>query len=1117
MMLKARLTWLSPVILSSMAAMLATTAGCDSGGAGPGRTPGQTEFESEDPSSNGRNETAGPGAATGDSAGGKANPPASPGAPGGRNAAVEEADIYRVDGNRFYYFSTYRGFLVYDIADAKNPRQLSRLPVYGYPVEMFVQGHTVYALLRDVLYLTDTAGQVRFERHNVSQLVSIDVTDPANPQLLQTVDIVGQLREGVSRKIEDTIYVVSYVPQGYYWGWRYELADPQKEQAWVYSFNAADPKNLVQVQKLEIFEGGSVNDVDPVSGAQVSRYFSDVTIAATSNALMVVENWYISSWTPGTAKGTGEYTCGTYSGDQRAVVSLIDVSDPTGAIRLHSRFQTRGMLGDQFKQTYVYDDATATGTYYGMFARQAWQSSNCSGESFTQNVLESWDVTNGAAPQKLASLKFGKPNETVRGSAFDLSRKAAFAVTAQSIDPLYVFDLTNRAAPTIKSQIDGLSGDMTLFRLVEGNKYLLAIGRDASETCSGFQGNETRRGIGVAVSIIDVRDLAAIKLVQRQCVAVDGDWVSSEVTWNLDQAHKMIGMQSDGTTNVITVPVSYSKRVDGNTWNDWWYSYETAVGIMAWDVSAYEQAGPSAAPAPAVIKNYGTFTHPNGEVRRSTVFPHATTGRRTMVNLSDTHISIADLQDLATPMLQSIIEVAPYISQVHTLGDATVVEQVTDYRNGSPYGGLTEFRIKAAGTNLESTPVIASFKVGQVQAAMPFGTDKLLVFRMDQPDKAASAQPSDPVTRVLVFDLAVPAAPRLVGSAVVPGYFYPYLPFVCGADIGYWYWWGQGTGWVKTASALVQLRGTWDNATQTSGNELVTIDLADPTHPAVSEMPLPPRKDGYYYSLVGDAVDPSGFYVTYADSVGQRVDNGYTFFRMRHYAERYHQGGGAWQGEGGINLPGQLARAWSPAPGTKALLTTDTVNYTTKDTQGILSWRFDTRLNLLRVITSSGGKPAAELMASRQFQDKYVSDFVTEGSTLFVNVGTGSWYGYGPTGGGGVVVADVAPVRRSALVAASADDASDRLMIFDVSRLAFDVLYDQPTGTNGAQLMGTYHHQLFVNLQGDGLFAVDVTDPAHPVPRDFLRTLGWGTNVAFVGNDAYVASGYFGTYHMTLD
>ena len=40
---------------------------------------------------------------------------------------------------------------------------------------------------------------------------------------------------------------------------------------------------------------------------------------------------------------------------------------------------------------------------------------------------------------------------------------------------------------------------------------------------------------------------------------IDGHaaWVNSAVTWNLDQAHKMLGMLSDGQVNVITVPVSY--------------------------------------------------------------------------------------------------------------------------------------------------------------------------------------------------------------------------------------------------------------------------------------------------------------------------------------------------------------------------------------------------------------------------------------------------------------------------------------------------------------------------------------------------------------------------------
>jgi hypothetical protein len=446
----------------------AAMAGCDSDPGGSiTRDPGQTDFETDVPGGSNFGAARDNAAPTVSGGTGPASNTATP--PSGRTGPVEEADIYRIDQNRLFYLNTYRGFLIFDVNDPKNPKPISRLPVYGYPIEMFVQGNTVYALLRDVLYMTETAGKVQFQRHNVSQLVAIDISDIAHPTILQTVDIVGELREGVSRKIENTIYVVSYIPQAYYWGWRYDLpTDPQKEQAWVYSFNVADPQNLQLVQKLKIFEGGSISDSDPVTGGQVTRYFSDVALSATSNALMVVENWYLSSWSPGANTPNGVYSCGSYAGDQRAVVSLIDISDPAGAIRLHAHFQTRGTLGDQFKQTYVYDDATATGTYYGIFARQAWISTNCSGQSFTQNALESWDVTTSGAPVRLDSLDFGKPNETVRGTAFDVSRNAAFAITAQRIDPLYVLSFADRNNLTIRSLIDGLSGDMSLFRLVEG-------------------------------------------------------------------------------------------------------------------------------------------------------------------------------------------------------------------------------------------------------------------------------------------------------------------------------------------------------------------------------------------------------------------------------------------------------------------------------------------------------------------------------------------------------------------------------------------------------------------------------------------------------------------------
>jgi hypothetical protein len=211
---------LSDVGVARTDAPQAPDVGSDTQVAADARAPGPTTFVSEEPPTSsigaftGRGTGGGTSMSTGmgtgrgagTSTGVDTSTATAPGAPGGRVAEVEEADIYKIDGNRLLYFNTYRGFLIFDIADPKNPKQISRLPLFGYPTEMFVSGTTVYALIRDALYLTEVNGKPQFERYNVSQLVAIDISDPGKPTVIKTVDIIGQLREGVSRKIENTIY-----------------------------------------------------------------------------------------------------------------------------------------------------------------------------------------------------------------------------------------------------------------------------------------------------------------------------------------------------------------------------------------------------------------------------------------------------------------------------------------------------------------------------------------------------------------------------------------------------------------------------------------------------------------------------------------------------------------------------------------------------------------------------------------------------------------------------------------------------------------------------------------------------------------------------------------------
>jgi hypothetical protein len=68
---------------------------------------------------------------------------------------------------------------------------------------------------------------------------------------------------------------------------------------------------------------------------------------------------------------------------------------------------------------------------------------------------------------------------------------------------------------------------------------------------------------------------------------------------------------------------------------------------MTWDLTKYVAGRPAI--QQNVIANYGTFVHPHGEVKRSVVFTHqGQAPARMMINLSDTHISIANIQNPAT-------------------------------------------------------------------------------------------------------------------------------------------------------------------------------------------------------------------------------------------------------------------------------------------------------------------------------------------------------------------------------------------------------------------------------------------------------------------------------------
>ncbi|MBN2574002.1 MAG: beta-propeller domain-containing protein [Deltaproteobacteria bacterium] len=1070
--------------------------------------------------------------------------------PGGRVADVQEADVYRIQDGKLFLLNTYRGFLVFDIANPKQPVRLAQLPVYGYPVEMFVEKNTVYALLSDALYLTQVAGKLQFERRNTSQIVTIDISDPAQPRLLQAMDIAGQLREGVSRKIENTIYVVSYQPSGYwYYGWGPQNGEQPDEAAWVYSYDASTPSNLKQVGQLQVFQGGQSDSYDQVTGESHSRYSQGVTLSATANAIMVVQNWYTYDYVPPntsatTPGGAGrEYDCGVSESDQESVVSIVDVSNPTGVIRVAASFEVAGALGDQFKQTYVWDAAANTGTYLGIFARSSWTSDAlCNYTQQTQNTLSAWDIVGDGTARQLSSIDFGKPNETVRGSYFDADRKVVFAITARAMDPMYAISFADRNKLAILSEIDGLSGDMDLFRPVEGGQYLLAVGRDTGSACAGYvsgaDAGETWSD-QIAVSLIDVRDLGNIRLVQRKCLDVAGaGWVGSQVTWNLDQAHKLIGLHSDGKTNVLTVPISYGVQSDsGNGW--YWYRWETAVGIVSWDLGQYQ---PGQSPEQQkVIATHGRFVHPNGEVNRSVLFAQGADQHREMLNISDTHLSLANLQDLDNPVLDAVVEVAPADAAVYRFGDY-LVEQVALQNSDYSQVGY-EFRVKKAGGELEQTPTVATFSVGQVQQVLRHG-NLLVLFRQESKETTdSSGMPTITYnSKVLVYDLSDPTAPKPAGTLDLPTDLSPYnyYRYYCGV-VGYYggYYFdyvqsqislGEGIAFLVWSGDYVSKTVRLPDGSATTQSEwaykhtLAFLDLRNPAKPAIAtqalSLPVPAGASVDSASLVADGMSPSGLYISYRARIGSTYDaqTSSTLYTYAGYAQRWQRSGGAWQSEGAINLPGNLVRTFAGAGGQRMFLTRDDI-YTSKHIDNYRQWFDNVNLKLLRQVEVDG-RVGAELLDTRLFEETSPKSMVFDGDRMYLATGIGSYYYYAETRGGVGIAVDTASGGAAAAAGEAGStepaDTSDRLAIIDMSQGQLALTYDQPTALYNLDLMGVQQNKLFVNLQGDGILIVDVANPAAPKGMAFKRTLGWPSGIEFAGASAYLPAYNYGTYRIDL-
>lgn len=226
------------------------------------------------------------------------------GLPTDSTRAVVESDIWRVEGDRLYFFNQYRGLQVIEIGVPDAARVLGTLSLPAAGEQMYLAGTNHVVLL--------SRGGCGGGSSD-SQVLVVEVSTGV-PQVVKTLPIAGTIQE--SRMVGTALYVVSQV-------WRAEPSSGGNTWEWgslVSAFDLADPG--VPVSRGTLWYGGYGN-----------------VVAATDTLLFVATQDPTNWW--------------------QSVVQMVDITSANGAMAPFGSVRTAGRVNDKFKLNYASQVLTA--------------------------------------------------------------------------------------------------------------------------------------------------------------------------------------------------------------------------------------------------------------------------------------------------------------------------------------------------------------------------------------------------------------------------------------------------------------------------------------------------------------------------------------------------------------------------------------------------------------------------------------------------------------------------------------------------------------------------------------------------------------------------------------
>ncbi len=389
------------------------------------------------------------------------------------NRTVTESDIWKLDGDRLYFFNQYRGLQNIDVSDTAKPALLGtlRMPAAGEDLYQLDSTH-VAILKRTPKELGWTSGSPTFDQANQSgEVVVCDVSTP-EPTIVARVPFEGWIAN--SRLIGSALVIAKNVPRqdSGNWGWSTNVE--------VTGYDLSVPSAPVERNTVKFSNSG---------GSWVSA------VQASNRCFMVAQPNYDYS-------GAG--------GGYNTVINLVDVSNPDGTLIKGGTASVKGYIPDKFKLRENGGVMSAVSAVSGIDPQTGnWTSSS---------ELQNFDVSDLAHPAKLGAITVGR-NESTRAVRFDGDR--VYIVTVVQQDPLWIVDNTDPLRPTLSGElhVPGFSSYIEPL----GDR-LVTVGRIWGDDGTGNWQNR------VSVSLYDVAD--ATKPVQLSQLPVGTGWSSSEAEWD---------------------------------------------------------------------------------------------------------------------------------------------------------------------------------------------------------------------------------------------------------------------------------------------------------------------------------------------------------------------------------------------------------------------------------------------------------------------------------------------------------------------------------------------------------------------------------------------------------